>query len=318
MKRIVVLDGYTLNPGDLSWDRLFLLGECIIYDRTPAELAYSRSLNAEIILTNKVLFHEELIARLPGLKYIGVLASGFNVVDINTAKNAGIVVTNIPAYSTDSVAQMVFAHILNFTQRVGLHAESVRSGGWVKSADFNYHLTPQIELAGKTLGIVGFGRIGQAVAKIGRVFGMKIIFYNPSRKGCPVAGTRQVDLNALFAEGDFISINCPLTENNRGFVNESLLKFSKPTVFLVNTGRGPLLNEQDVAVALNSGRIAGLGTDVLSSEPPMPDNPLLSAKNCFITPHIAWATKEARTRLLEIAIDNIQGFSGGNPVNVVS
>jgi glycerate dehydrogenase len=316
--KIVVLDGYTVNPGDLSWDEFREIGVFKIYDRTLPEMVYERSNGAEIILTNKVQLRKELLVQLSKLKYIGVLATGYNVVDIKTATERGIIVTNIPAYSTDSVAQMVFAHILNFTQRVGLHAESIKKGDWIKSIDFNYSLTPQTELSGKTIGIIGFGKIGQTVAKIAQAFGMKVIFQNRSNKNGLVPGTRQVDLNAIFLESDFISINCPLTDENTGFVNEDLIKLAKPSVFIVNTGRGSLLNESDVAKALNSGVIAGLGTDVLSVEPPNPDNPLLYAMNCFITPHIAWATKEARARLMQIAVDNIKMFLSGNPVNVVN
>jgi glycerate dehydrogenase len=316
--KIIVLDGFTLNPGDLSWDELYKTGDCEIYDRTSPEKVYERTQNAEIVLTNKVLFQKELLVRLPKLKYIGVLATGYNVVDVESAKELGITVTNIPAYSTDSVAQMVFAQILNFTQRVGLHSESVRNGDWVNSIDFMYRLTPQVELAGKTLGIIGFGKIGQTVAKIALVFGMNVIFQNRSNKEGLIPYTKQVDLETIFIESDFISLNCPLTESSAGFINSELLRFAKPSVFIVNTGRGQLLNEQDVADALNSGKIAGLGADVLSTEPPMPGNPLLSAKNCFITPHIAWATKEARLRLMHIAVENIRKFLAGEPVNVVN
>jgi glycerate dehydrogenase len=213
---------------------------------------------------------------------------------------------------------MVFAQILNFTQRVGLHSDSVRHGDWVNSMDFMYRLTPQIELAGKTLGIIGFGRIGQSVAKIALAFGMNVIFQNRSNKKDLIPGIRQVDLETILKESDFISLNCPLSDDNAGFINSKLLRLTKPSVFIVNTGRGLLLNELDVADALNSGKIAGLGADVLSTEPPMPDNPLLSAKNCFITPHIAWATKEARLRLMHIAVYNIRKFLEGNPVNVVN
>ena len=314
---IVVLDGFTLNPGDISWKELQKLGTCTIYDQTPPALKFSRIRNAEIVLTNKVVLDGELIKNMPDLKYIGVLATGYNVVDLETAKKSGIVVTNIPAYSTDSVAQMVFAHILNFTQRVGLHSESVMKGDWTKSIDFMYQLTPQIELSGKVLGIIGYGKIGSTVAKIGSAFGMQIIFSNRSvRKNIPVE-FRQVDLKTVFSESDFISINCPLTSENKGFINKDLLSYAKPSLFIVNTGRGQLLNEPDVADALNSGKIAGLGVDVLSSEPPHPDNPLLNAKNCFITPHIAWATKEARLRLMNIAVENVRKFMEGTPVNRV-
>lgn len=315
--KIVILDGYALNPGDLSWKGFYELGECTIYDRTPAALTVERVGDAEIAITNKVIFNKEIISQLPNLKYIGVLATGFNVVDTAAARNAGIVVTNIPAYSTPSVAQMVFAHILNFTQNIGIHAQSVSKGEWAASADFAYWKTPQIELAGKTLGIIGFGQIGQAVATIGLAFGMKIIFTNRSKKETELNAI-QVDLDRLLKESDFISINCPLTPENGGFMNKEAIFKMKPTAFLINTGRGPLVNEQDLADALNSGRIAGAGLDVLSFEPASPDNPLPMAKNCFITPHIAWATFEARTRLMQIAVSNLKSFVDGIPVNVVN
>jgi glycerate dehydrogenase len=316
--KIVVLDGHTLNPGDLSWEGLQSLGECTVYDRTPQELLIERAKDAEIILTNKVLLLKEGQLQLNKLKYIGVLATGYNVVDVEAASVLGIIVTNIPAYSTDSVAQMVFAHILNFSQRVELHSNSVRNGDWVKSIDFYYALTPQTELAGKTIGIVGFGKIGQKVAQIALAFGMNVLFQNRSDKSGLIREAKQVALETLFRESDFISINCQLAQETKGFVNAGLLRLAKPSVFIINTGRGLLLNESDVADALNSGLIGGLGADVLSTEPPVKDNPLLNAKNCFITPHIAWATKEARERLMQIAVDNVKSYINGNPVNVVN
>ena len=314
---ITVLDGYTLNPGDLSWEGLKKFGNLTVYDRTPADKTVKRAKGADAIFTNKVVISREIIGQLPQLKFIGVLATGYNVVDVETAREAGIVVCNIPAYSTNSVAQMVFAHILNFTQRVGLHAQQVSSGQWSSHHDFCFWSTPQTELAGKTLGIIGFGRIGQQVARIGDAFGMKIIFYNrSSKKGIP-SQFRQVTLEEVFRESDFLSINCPLTTENTGFVNASNIDQMKATAFLINTGRGQLINEQELADALNNERIAGAGLDVLSTEPPKPDNPLLKAKNCFITPHIAWATLEARTRLMQIAANNLKMFMEGKPVNVV-
>jgi glycerate dehydrogenase len=315
--KIVVLDGYVLNPGDLSWDGIKKLGDCTIYDRTPPELTIERAKEANVLFTNKVILNKEIIGQLPLLKYIGVLATGYNVVDTETAKNAGITVTNIPAYSTASVAQMVFSHILNFAQNVAVHAQSVSGGDWAASVDFAYWKTPQTELAGKTLGIIGFGQIGQAVAKIGLAFGMSVIFNNRSHKETNLEAS-QVDLETLLSESDFVSINCPLTPVNTGFINRSTLGKMKPTAFLVNTGRGPLINEQDLADALNSGKIAGAGLDVLSVEPARSDNPLPNAKNCFITPHIAWATFEARTRLMNIATENLKAFIDENPKNVVS
>lgn len=314
---IVVLDGYALNPGDLSWEKIKNLGTCIIYDRTAPDQTIERAKNAELIFTNKVVLDKNILHQLPNLKYIGVLATGYNVVDIAAAREAGITVTNIPAYSTASVAQMVFSHILNFSQNVAIHAQSVKNGEWATSVDFAYWKTPQTELDGKVLGIIGFGKIGQAVAAIGRAFGMKIIFHNRSVKKTTIKAA-QVELDTLLKESDYISINCPLTNENAGFINKKTLSKMKPTVFLVNTGRGPLINEQDLAEALNAQKIAGAGLDVLSVEPAAKDNPLPKAKNCYITPHIAWATLEARSRLMEIAADNLKAFIDKKPENVVS
>ena len=315
--KIVVLDGYTLNPGDLSWEGIKNLGECTIYDRTPPEKTVERAGDAEAVFTNKVVFNHGVISQLHNLKFIGVLATGYNVVDLDAATKAGIVVTNIPAYSTASVAQMVFSHILHIVQNVSMHADSVKKGDWAKSIDFSYHLTPQTELAGKTIGIIGFGQIGQAVAKIALAFGMNVIFHNRSKKETK-SDIRQVDLNMLLAESDFISINCPLTDENAGFINKAAIGKMKTSAILINTGRGPLINETDLAEALNKGRIAGAGLDVLSTEPPSPDNPLLTAKNCYITPHVAWATTEARERLMQIATENLKRFLNGTPQNKVN
>ncbi len=314
--QIVILDGYALNPGDLDWKRIQKLGKCTVYDRTPPEKIVERSTNADAVFINKVILDKDVISRLPGLKFIGILATGYNVVDIKAANEAGIVVTNIPSYSTESVAQMVFSHILNFVQNVSSHAASVRLGEWAKSRDFSYHLTPQTELAGKTLGIIGFGQIGSTVAKIGLAFGMKVIFNNRSKKVAP-GGIVRTDLDELLRTSDFISINCPLTAENEKFINKVSIEKMKRTVFLVNTGRGALIDEYDLAEALNTGRIAGAGLDVLAKEPPDRDNPLVSARNCYITPHIAWATSESRNRLMEIAAENLKSFMEGNPKNVV-
>ncbi len=314
---IVILDGYTLNPGDLSWEGIKNLGNCTFYDRTPPELTVERAKEADAVFTNKVVLNKEVIDQLPQLKYIGVLATGYNVIDMDAARAAGITVTNIPAYSTASVAQMVFSHILNFAQNVAVHAKSVAEGEWAESMDFSYWETPQMELAGKTIGVIGFGQIGQAVANIALAFGMKVIYQNRSQKETDL-NARQVDLDTLLAESDFISINCPLNDENKGFINKETIEKMKPEVFLVNTGRGPLINEKDLADALNNGRIAGAGLDVLSTEPPSEDNPLPKAKNCSITPHIAWATFEARSRLMQIATENLKAFLNGNPQNVVS
>lgn len=316
--KIVILDGFTLNPGDLSWDQLDELGELTVYGRTKKEETIDRIAQAEAVFTNKVIIDAEVIKASPNLKYIGVLATGYNVVDLNAAKEAGIVVTNIPAYSTDSVAQMVFAHILNITQRVGLHANRVSGGDWSKSIDFSFSLSPQVELKGKTLGVIGFGKIGRKVAELGYAFGMNVIFQNRSVKKDVPEYFKQCSLKEVLESSDVLSINCPLTDENAGFINKLSLSLMKKTAILINTGRGPLINEQDLAGALNSGKLAAAGLDVLSTEPPKQDNPLITAKNCFITPHIAWATKEARLRLMHIATSNLKAFQEGVPDNIVN
>jgi glycerate dehydrogenase len=314
---ITVLDGYTLNPGDLSWAPLEALGQLTVYDRTRPEELLERASDSEIVFTNKVILDRGILTRLNKLKFIGVLATGYNVVDVEAARDCGIVVSNIPAYSTASVAQMVFAHILNFTQQVGMHAQQVREGIWSNHPDFCFWNSPQTELAGKILGIIGFGRIGQNVARLGEAFGMKVIFYNRSLKHDLPEHFKQTDLEHVFRESDYLSINCPLTPGNLGFVNKTMLSLMKPTAFLINTGRGPLINEADLAEILNSGKIAGAGLDVLSAEPPNRNNPLLTARNCYITPHIAWATKESRIRLMQIAAENLSAFVAGIPQNTV-
>ncbi|MDP2338732.1 MAG: D-2-hydroxyacid dehydrogenase [Bacteroidota bacterium] len=315
--KIVVLDGYALNPGDLSWNQLKNMGDCQIYDRTKPEEIFGRIGDAELVITNKVVLDKSLIDKLPDLRYIGVTATGYNVVDVKAATDRNITVTNIPAYSTDSVAQLVFSHILNMANRVELHANSVREGAWTRNTDFSYWKTPQTELAGKTIGIVGFGRIGRKVAEIALAFGMKVIFQNRSIKADIPEGFIQKSLEEVFTESDFVSLNCPFTNENNAFVNQSLIKTMKSTAVLINTGRGGLINEQDLAKALNSGQIAAACLDVLSTEPPLPDNPLISAKNCFITPHVAWATLEARERLMNVVLDNLRLFILGRPQNVV-
>jgi len=315
--KIVILDGYALNPGDLSWKNLQEIGDCVIYDRTnPTELL-ERSNDAEVLITNKVIINRTIIDQLPKLKYIGVTATGYNVVDVQAANDHGILVTNIPAYSTDSVAQLVFSHILNVANRVELHANSVKFGDWSSCPDFSYSKSPQVELSGKTLGIIGFGRIGRRVAEIGAAFGMKVVFQNRSIRADVSARMSQKNLQEVFSESDFISLNCPLTAENVEFVNMELLKTMKQAAVLINTGRGALINEKDLAEALNSGIIKAACLDVLSAEPPKADNPLISAKNCFITPHMAWATFEARERLLTITIENIKCFISGNYQNIV-
>ncbi|MBV5315765.1 MAG: D-2-hydroxyacid dehydrogenase [Prolixibacteraceae bacterium] len=315
--KIVVLDGYALNPGDLSWEGLKSLGDCQIFDRTKPEEVFSRISDVEAVITNKVIIDKHLLSQLPALEYIGVTATGYNVVDVLAATERNVVVTNIPAYSTDSVAQLVFSHILNVTNRVELHANSVKAGNWTKNPDFAYWKTPQTELAGKTLGIIGFGRIGRKVAEIAQALGMKVVFQNRSVKNDIPEGIIQKSLSEVFAESDFVSLNCPLTAENSAFVNKKLIETMKPTAVLINTGRGALINETDLAEALNSGRIAAACLDVLSTEPPLQQNPLISAKNCFITPHIAWATIEARQRLMNITVENLKNYLSGNPKNVV-
>ncbi|MBQ3609587.1 MAG: D-2-hydroxyacid dehydrogenase [Bacteroidaceae bacterium] len=316
--KIVVLDGYGLNPGDLSWKGMEALGELTVYDRTSPSELMERSEGAEALITNKTLITAENMEALPDLKYIGVLATGYNVVDIEAAKARGIVVTNIPAYSTSSVAQMVFAHILNITQRVGHYAEENSKGRWTNNADFCYWDTDLVELDGKKMGIVGFGNIGQATARIAQAFGMEVLLYTSKEQSALPQGMRKVALDELFAESDVISLHCPLTPDTKEMVNAERLKLMKPGAILVNTGRGPLVNEQDLADALNEGRIAAAGLDVLPIEPANADNPLLGAKNCFITPHIAWATKEARTRLMQIAVQNLKSYQEGYIINNVA
>ena len=316
--KIVVLDGYALNPGDLSWDEMKLLGELEIYDRTSPEKVLERSIGVEALITNKTVLTSDHMDALPNLKYIGVLATGYNVVDINAAKEHNIVVTNIPAYSTQSVAQMVFAHLLNITQRVGYYSKENTNGRWAKNQDFCYWDTNLIELAGKKIGIVGFGNIGQATAHIALAMDMKVLAYTSKNQADLPIGILKVDLDELFSASDVISLHCPLTPETKELVNTKRLNMMKKNAILINTGRGPLINEKDLADALNKESIAGAGLDVLSTEPPLADNPLLTAKNCFITPHIAWATYEARTRLMQIAIDNLKSYMEGNIINNVA
>ena len=316
--RIVVLDGYTLNPGDLSWDDLKKLGDCAIYDRTPTAQIVERARDAEIALTNKTVLMADTITALPKLKYVGVLATGYNVVDIAAAKERGIPVTNTPDYGTPSVAQHTFALLLELTQHVAHHAQTVRDGRWTRSADFCYWDFPLIELNGLVLGIIGFGKIGRAVGKLAEAFGMHVLVHSRSRPRDLPAGHEFVALDELLACSDVVSLHCPLTPENKKFVNADRLARMKPSAFLLNTSRGPLLDERAVADALNGGQIAGAGLDVLSIEPPKADNPLLAAKNCIITPHIAWATRAARSRLMQIALENIRAFLANKPQNVVN
>ena len=316
--KIIVLDGYGLNPGDLNWNGFEELGELTVYDRTSPSELMERAAGAEVLVTNKTLITAENIEALPELKYIGVLATGYNVVDIDAARAHGIVVTNIPAYSTASVAQMVFAHILNITQRVGYYANENRQGRWTKNADFCYWDTPLLELEDKIMGVVGFGNIGQATARIAQAFGMTVYVYTSKPQFALPSGMKKVELDELFAESDVVSLHCPLTPDTKEMVNAERLGKMKTSAILINTGRGPLVNEQDLADALNEGKIAAAGLDVLSVEPSVEGNPLLSARNCFITPHIAWATLEARTRLMEIAVQNLKSYLNGQTIHNVA
>ena len=313
--KIVVLDGYTANPGELSWKNLETLGALTVYERTQPTETVARAADAEIVLTNKVIVSKEVMAQLPKLKYIGVLATGYNVVDIQEAHERGIIVTNVPAYSTESVAQMVFAHLLTVTNRTEHYAIQNRRGRWTENPDFCYWDFPHMELAGKTFGIVGLGNIGQRVAQIALAFGMKVKALS-SKTSLP-AGIEKASLEELLATSDVLSLHCPLTENTRHLINADTLRQMKSTAILINTGRGPLIDDQAVAEALADGRLAAFCADVLTEEPPKADNPLLKQPNAFFTPHIAWASKEARIRLLQVATDNVRAFIGGKPVNVV-
>jgi glycerate dehydrogenase len=315
---IVVLDGYTLNPGDLSWDGLRALGECEVYDRTPPAQVVERARGAEAVLTNKVVVGREHLAQLPALRYIGVLATGYNIVDIEAARERGIPVTNVPEYGTRSVAQMTFALLLELAQHVGHHAQTVREGRWTSSPDFCYWDYPLIELAGKTMGIVGIGRIGRAAAELALAFGMRVLAHDVNTPPNLPDGIRMVALETLLRESDVVSLHCPLTAENQGLMDKERLALMRPTAFLINTSRGPLVVARDLANALNAGRLAGAGVDVLPVEPPPADNPLFSAKNCLVTPHIAWATGAARARLMDTVTENLRAFLAGKPQNVVN
>ncbi len=316
--RIVVLDGYALNPGDLDWDGFEALGQVTVYDRTPRDQVPDRAAGAPIVLTNKAILDRATIERLPALRYIGVLATGYNVVDLAAARERGIPVTNVPEYGTPSVVQMVFAHLLEHAMHLSMHDASVKAGDWSRNPDFTYHLAPLVELAGRTMGIVGFGRIGRAVADVALAFGMRVLVNDAVKpEGLP-EGAFFAGLDDLFRESDVVTLHCPLTPETDGMVNAGRLALMKPTAFLINTGRGPLVVPEDLAPALAEGRIAGAGLDVMITEPPNPADPLLQAPNITITPHIAWATHEARKRLLDIAVDNVRAFLDGDPVNVVN
>jgi glycerate dehydrogenase len=317
--KIVILDGYTLNPGDLSWDGLKEFGEVVVYDRTPQEMVVERAKDAEIIYTNKTIIDEAVLNELPKLKYIGVLATGYNVVDTETARKKNVVVTNVPGYSTASVAQMTFALMLELTQHAQRHSDAVMSGKWTHSAYYCFWDYPLIELAGKTIGIIGYGTIGAKVGEIAAAFGMNIIGSKRVRSDMShLKNFGWAEIPELMEESDFVSIHCPLTSETMGIINKESLRLMKRTAFLINASRGPIMVDEDVADALNNDVIAGAGLDVVSVEPPSQDNPLFKAKNCIITPHIAWATIEARGRLMNITVNNLAAFLSGKPVNVVN
>lgn len=316
--KIVVLDGYGLNPGDLSWNALQALGDVAVYPRTAQGQLQERCDGADALLTNKVVIGAETMDCLPGLKYIGVLATGYNVVDTIAARQRGICVTNIPAYSTDSVAQMTFAHILNITNRVGHYAAQNRQARWSGSEDFCYWDTPLHELAGKTIGIVGLGNIGMKVARIAMEFGMDVFACTSKSSASLPSGIQKTTVDGLLGVSDILTLHCPLTDNTREMINAGAIRKMKRGAILINTGRGQLVNEADVAAALRDGQLGGYGADVMCSEPPAADNPLFGAPNAFITPHIAWATYEARARLMDIAVGNLKAFISGKPINVVA
>jgi len=315
--KIVILDGFTAQPGDLSWKALESTGELTVHDRTSPEETVGRAKDADIVLTNKVCLRKQELDQLPKLKYIGVLATGYNVVDLKTAHEHGILVTNVPAYSTESVAQMVFAHLLTVTNRTEHYAVKNRVGEWTTSPDFCYWDTPLTELAGKTFGIVGLGNIGRRVAVIAQAFGMKVVAYTSKGADELPSGIEKLTMDELLKESDVLSLHCPLTSDTHHLINRQTLWKMKPSAILINTGRGPLVNDWDVADALKDHRLRAFCADVLTEEPPRADNPLLACEQAFITPHIAWATREARTRLIDVAVNNVRAFVEGKPINVV-
>ena len=314
---ITVLDGYGMNPGDLSWEQLSELGTLTVYDRTAPQDIVARAKEAEVVLTNKVVLTDDIMAQLPHLKYIGVLATGYNVVDTLAARQRGIIVTNIPAYSTESVVQMVFSHLLNMTNRVEHYAQQNSRGRWSSNPDFCYWDTPLTELAGKTMGIVGLGSIGSRVAAVALAMGMRVLAVTSKAQDSLPEGIHSVSRDRLFAESDVITLHCPLTDSTKEMINSDTLAMMKKGALLINTGRGPLVDEYAVALALQEGHLGGYGADVMVQEPPQSDNPLLTAPNTFLTPHVAWATYEARQRLMQIAVDNVKAYIKGTPVNVV-
>lgn len=318
MKKIVVLDGATLAGNDLSWESLETLGACTIYERTPRELTVQRAAGAEILLTNKVVLDAPILEQLPDLRYIGVLATGYNVVDIAAAKARNIVVCNVPGYSTPSVVQMTFSLLLELANQVGVHAELTRTGHWSSAPDFCFWARPQLELSGLTIGIIGYGAIGRGVAQVARALGMKVLVYARSPEKDFDSDVAYVELDELLRQSDVVSLHCPLTEITRQMINKARLALMKRSALLINTGRGLLVDEEALAAALNDGMIAGAALDTLATEPPPVDHPLLHARNCMITPHIAWATRAARSRLLAITVENIRAFCSGTPQNRVN
>lgn len=322
--KIVVLDGYTLNPGDITWEGLEKLGEVKVYDRTAyntsgTELVIERAKDADVVFTNKTPLTKEVLNQMPNLKFIGVLATGYNVVDVEAAKEKGVVVTNIPTYGTDSVGQMAIALLLEMCHHVGAHSDSVYKGEWANNADWCYWNYPLIELSKKTIGIIGYGRIGQSTGRIAQAMGMKVLAFDSyQNKELESSTMEYVDLDALLSNSDVIALHCPLFESTQGIINKDTIAKMKDGVMLINNSRGPLVVEEDLANALNSGKVGYAALDVVSSEPIKEDNPLLKAKNCIITPHISWAPVESRQRLMDIAVDNLAKFLQGNPVNVVN
>lgn len=312
--KICILDGYSLNPGDLDWSPVERLGDVTLFDRTPADKIVERAADADIVLTNKVPFSADTLRQLPRLRFICVLATGYNIIDTEAAARQGVVVANIPAYSTMSVAQMAFAHILNITNHVASYAREVADGKWTNCPDFCFWDSALTELAGKTMGIVGLGNTGMATARIAIAMGMKVVAMTSKSADTLPEGITPAPLDDVLASADVVSLHCPLTPSTRHLINAASIAKMKPSAILINTGRGPLVDEQAVADALNGGRLAAFGADVLSQEPPRGDNPLLSARNCFLTPHIAWATLEARTRLISTATENVRQFIAGEPV----
>jgi glycerate dehydrogenase len=315
--KIVLLDSYTANPGDVSWEPLTNIAECVFHDRTPVEETVARCAGAEVVITNKAPLTREMISALPDLKYIGVTATGYNIVDVVAAKERGIIVSNVPGYGSPAVAQLVFSLLLELANHVGHHAQTVKEGRWQACPDFSYWDKPVVELCGRTLGIIGYGDIGASVARIALGFGMKVLASKRTWKTPPPEGITPATQEEILTQSDAISLHCPLTDETQRLINESTLRLMKKSAFLINTGRGPLIDETALATALNEGRIAGAGLDVLSVEPPKNGNPLIGAQNCLITPHIGWASCEARQRLINATAANVRAFLDGKPTNIV-